>query len=236
MLILKKFILTFFSVWLNDTVSDDSRPGKEAFCKGRKNKKNYTAFFLRFVPAVVGPEIFRQRLQDANGDTSSSDTVCTISDEAFALLLVENSYDRWTDIYKKTGGIPKQRRGDRTRQCDSDIAPQYTHGGIRYLLHQSTKSKGWTTTGIERYNALFQMVQKDRQRRPNFIKKFIKEQQVSSSKKKEKKELVAVTAVHLLWDDEVRKPTDTSDETVPSDDSSHSSDDTATADIAPVKV
>jgi hypothetical protein len=104
------------------------------------------------------------------------------------------------------------------------------------LLHQSTKSKGWTTTGIERYNALFQMVQKDRQRRPNFIKKFIKEQQVSSSKKKEKKELVAVTAVHLLWDDEVRKPTDTSDETVPSDDSSQSSDETATADIAPVKI
>jgi hypothetical protein len=97
----------------------------------------------------VGPELFCQRLQDANGDTSP-DTVCTIIDEACALLLVENSYDRWTDIYNQTGGIPKQRRGDRTRECDSDIASLYTHGGIKYVLHQTTKKKGWTDQGIER--------------------------------------------------------------------------------------
>ena len=123
---------------------DATRPGGDSFCQGRKNKKTYKTFFSRFVPAVVGPELFRQRLQDATGDTSA-DTLCTVSDEAFALLLVENSYDRWTDIYKKTGGIPKQRRGDRSRQCDSDIAPQYTHGGIKYALKQTTKKKGGLT-------------------------------------------------------------------------------------------
>ena len=185
---------------LNDTVNDETRPGKESFCKGRKHKKNYNTFFSRFVPAVVGPELFRQRLQDADGVTSA-DTVCTISDEAFALLLVENSYDRWTDIYTKTGGIPKQRRGDRTRQCDSDIAPQYTHGGIKYELHQKTKTKGWTTTGIQRYNELFKMVQTDRKRYTGFMLKFIKDQKKTINNKKETTALVAVTAVHLLWDD-----------------------------------
>ena len=124
-----------------------------------------------------------------------------ISDEAFALLLVENSYDRWTDIYTKTGGIPKQRRGDRTRQCDSDIAPQYTHGGIKYELHQKTKTKGWTTTGIQRYNELFKMVQTDRKRYTGFMLKFIKDQKKTINNKKETTALVAVTAVHLLWDD-----------------------------------
>jgi hypothetical protein len=222
-------------VWLNDTVSDDTRPGKDEFCKGRRNRKTYTTFFSRFVPAVVGPELFRQRLQDANGDTSP-DTVCTISDEAFALLLVENSYDRWTDIYKQTGGIPKQRRGDRTRQCDSDIAPLYTHGGIKYVLHQTTKKKGWTDQGIERYNELFKMVQADRQR-TKFMKRFIKDQKATSNKKKEKTELVAVTAVHLLWDDDAQTPSErTIAKTLSEEDSSQDSDATDTAEIAPVKV
>ena len=225
-----------FSVWLNDTAKDDTRPGRDSFCKGRRKTKNYTTFYSRFVPAVVGPELFRQRLKDANGDTSA-DTVCTISDEAFALLLVENSYDRWTDIYKKTGGIPKQRRGDRTRQCDSDIAPQYTQGGIKYVNHQPTKKKGWTTKGIERYNELFQMVQKDR-KHTSFMKRFIKEQQATITKKKEKKELVAVTAVHLLWDDDAEKPRGTTDvdHFSGSDDSSQQSGDTQIAAIAPVNI
>ena len=222
-------------MWLNDAVNDETCPGKDDFCRECKHKKTYTTFFLRFVPAVVGPELFRQRLQDAKGDTSA-DTVCTISDEAFALLLVENSYDRWMDIYKKTGGIPKQRRGDQTRQCDSDIAPQYTHGGIRYLLHQSTKTKGWTTTGIQRYNQLFQMVRTDRQH-TGFMKKFIKERKTTSMKKQKKKDLVAVTAVHLLWDTGAHPPSGaTSNGTLSGEDSSEDSEDTTTADIHPVKV
>ena len=219
-------------MWLNDTVNDDTRPGKDDFCKGRKHKKIYTTFFTRFVPAVVGPELFRQRLQAANGDTAA-DTVCTISDEAFALLLVENSYDRWADIYKKTGGIPKQRRGDRTRQCNSDIAPQYTHGGIRYLLHETTKTKGWTTTGIQRYNELFRMVQIDR-KRTSFMKKFIEQQKATIYKKKKKESLVTVTAVHLLWDEGVQE---LSTVTTPRQlAGSVSSDSTSTVDIQPVGV
>ena len=66
------------------------------------------------------------------------------------------------------------------------------------------------------------------------MKKFIKQQQASSKKKKEKTELVAVTAVHLLWDAEPIETTYVGETS--GDDSSQESDGTTTADIYPVKV
>jgi hypothetical protein len=124
-------------VWLSEIDKKD-RPDKELLFKLRKDKEMYTTFFTRFIPAVVGPELFRQRIQDTQEDNEAT-LLCTVSDEAFALLLIENNRDRWTDIYDKHKGIPPQRRGDRTKQIDSDIAPKYTHGGIRYS--QNTKKK-----------------------------------------------------------------------------------------------
>ena len=83
---------------------------KVDFLVGRLAKTNYKTFFTRFVPAVIGPELFHQRLTEKNNDGEPA-ALCTISDEAFALLLLENSYDRWTDLYNKTGEILHQQRG-----------------------------------------------------------------------------------------------------------------------------
>ena len=70
------------------------------------------------------------------------------------------------------------------------------------------------------------------------MKRFIKEQQATITKKKEKKELVAVTAVHLLWDDDAEKPRGTTyaDHFSGSDDSSQKSDNTDIVAIAPVNI
>jgi hypothetical protein len=68
----------------------------------------YTTFFTQFIPAVVGPELFRQQLQDTQADISAN-MICSVSYEAFALLMIKNSYDRWHDIYTKHEGIPPQR-------------------------------------------------------------------------------------------------------------------------------
>jgi hypothetical protein len=192
-------------VWLSETELGD-RPDKNDFCKGRKtdNKTLYTVFFTRFIPAVVGPELFRRRLQ-ANNDVISPDELCSISDEAFALLLLENSYDRWQDIYEQTGGIPTQRRGDRTKQLDSNIAPVYTHGGIRYAEKQ-TQGKGWTNEGIARYNELFGKVSRDRMKRPKFMVRYKAAQQLATGTKKKKLEQENITAVHSMWDDDKPAP------------------------------
>jgi hypothetical protein len=100
-------------------------------------------------------------------DACSPNTICTVGDEAFALY----SYDQWKDIYDKTGGIPKQRRGEETQQCDSKITRKYTNGGIWYTEGTHCKAKGWTNEGIGHYNLLFQMVTRDRKQK-GFMRKF----------------------------------------------------------------
>jgi hypothetical protein len=82
-----------YSVWLSEQTEAESRPNKGDFCKGQKYKKNYTTLFARFIPAIVGPELFQQCLQEKDEDISPYAVICTISDEVFALLLLENSYD-----------------------------------------------------------------------------------------------------------------------------------------------
>lgn len=189
---------------------------------GRKKKALYRSFFTRFIPAVVGPELFRQRLQD---DTKglSADTICTVSDEAFALLLIENSYDRWQDIYTTNGGMPKQRRGDRTKQLDSEIPPKYTHGGIKYTARETSQSKGWSDEGIKRYNELYALVSRDRLNHPNFMVKFKTKSQETVGAKTQKKEQETVKAVHSLWVDDNASPILKLDDEDSSDESSTSS-------------
>ena len=187
-------------VWLSE--SNNDRPTCKDFCKGRKKKVDYTTFLTYFVRSVVGPEIFRNRLQE-NEDICPPDAVCTISDEAFALLLLENSYDRWLDIYTTCGGMPKQRRGDRSRRIDSEIEPKYTKGGIKYTDEdKASKTKGWTEEGITRYNKLFQSVKKDRQKLPGFMKKFKAEQKTTLDNTAKRKRASHVHAVHSMWEDE----------------------------------
>jgi hypothetical protein len=212
-----------YLVWLSEDNNKD-RPGIDEFFIGRKNKKVYTTFFSRFIPAVVGPELFKRRLEDKD---TAPESICTISDEAFALLLIENSYDHWTDIYKKAKGIPKQRKGETTRKFDSDVSPKYTNGGIKYNTNTGQpKSKGWTTKGIERYNELFWFVTTDRKKKSKFMLKF-KEHRAAATVKPKRDKRTTMKAVHSLWEDNgIDEPTDAVDGS-----SDSSSDDNSTSAI-----
>jgi hypothetical protein len=75
----------------------------EYFAEGCKHKNAYTMFYTRFVPAIVGPDLFCQHIQD-----NKEDEPYTASDGAFTVLLLENSYDHWLDIYDKNVSIPTQ--------------------------------------------------------------------------------------------------------------------------------
>lgn len=170
----------------------------QEFAEGRINKDVYEVFYTRFVPAVVGPDLFRQRIQD-----NKAKDPCTASDEAFALLLLENNYDRWLDIFDKNEGLPSQRRGDRTKQCDSDIEPKYTRGGIKFSIErESPKAKGWSNEGIERFNVLFKRVKKDRRDHTKFVKRLIKKHAKDPKIQAKKIKPVTIQAAHSLWDEE----------------------------------
>ena len=160
--------------------------------------------------------MFRQRIKDA-----TVNDLCTASDEAFTLLLLENSYARWVSIYEREGGIPSQRRGDTKRTVMSDVEAKYTRGGIKLSNdRESQKQKGWTPDGIKRFNTLFAAVKKDRLKRHKFDKKFIKHLRESQNKRvgPKKRKYETVLAAHSLWEEDQPNNNDTENEN--SDDSS----------------
>jgi hypothetical protein len=76
----------------------------------RQNYAAYYVFYTKFVRAVVGKCPFRQRL----GSMAVGDEIATVSDEALTLLGIENTYEMWNDIYKKSEGEIRSVRNDKT--------------------------------------------------------------------------------------------------------------------------
>ncbi len=76
--------------------------------QGRKHPKMYAIFFDHFLPCVIKKTVFDCQVGVATNDS----TLCTVSDEAFALLLLENSFNRWMDIFQLQKGevTPKRER------------------------------------------------------------------------------------------------------------------------------
>lgn len=138
----------------------------EELLEGRSNSASVLILFQTFIPCVIGRKKFKMKL----GEQLKKDAdICTVSDEAFALLLLENQYDRWTDIYQQR----KQRTVEftvrsekRTRRWESDVSPKYTNGGIKYKDKSPTLYKGWKDDGIKRFNAICCKVAADRLNNP----------------------------------------------------------------------
>ena len=200
-------------VWLSEIPKKDRIP-VNTFCEGRKNKLAYNLFYTRFVPAVVGPELFRQRIRD-----STAVDLSTASGEVFTLIWLENSYARWVNIYEKHGGIPSQRRGDTKRTFDSDIEVKYTRGIKLSHDKESQKRKGWTHDGIKWFKTLFASVKKDKLKRPKFDAKCIKQLRESHEQRNgsKKRRYETIVASHSLWEE------DQTPEPANSDDSDNSS-------------
>jgi hypothetical protein len=97
------------------------------FLKGCIHGEAYTVFFELFVPCALKKTEWERRIAMAGTHTESTDNfLSTVSDEAFALLLLENSYDHWLDLYKRHDGCVMQQRGVKQRPT------LYTRGGIKY--------------------------------------------------------------------------------------------------------
>jgi hypothetical protein len=88
----------------------------------------YEIFFDNFLPCVIKKSGFDRQVCVATNDK----TLCTVlSDEAFALLLLENSFDCWIDIYRLRKGQVTPKQGQKRREFESDVPTKYTKGGIR---------------------------------------------------------------------------------------------------------
>ena len=84
----------------------------EEFLEGRENEEAYTVFFEHFVPCATMKTSCNRRITTATANgKNQQESLYTISDEAFALLLLENSYDRWLNIFSINQGAVMQRPG-----------------------------------------------------------------------------------------------------------------------------
>ena len=101
--------------------------------KGRQENEEefnyaYVVMFSRFLRCTVGKQLWWKRVDYADND----EDLCTVSDEAFTLLVLENNWERWQNIYNRLDGDVGHRRSIRVREYISDVKPKYTSGGIRY--------------------------------------------------------------------------------------------------------
>ena len=118
----------------------------------------YKVFFENFLPCVIKKSVFDGQVSVATNDK----TLCTVSDEAFALLLLENSFDCWQDIYRLRKGGVTPKRGQKRWEFESDVPTKYTKGVIVYdKTVKNNDPKGWSAEGIKRYNELYATVKMD---------------------------------------------------------------------------
>lgn len=148
----------------------------EEFLLGRECEHTYHVMLNKFVPCVVGRGLYKKRLSSRPRHEAR---LFTASDEAFLLLVLENAWDRWVDIYE-TDAPGRQGEGwgsskkARRWQHLSDEKTLYTSGGIRYSETVSIrKTNGWTPEGIDRYNELFRIVKRDREKRPGLFRSWV---------------------------------------------------------------
>jgi hypothetical protein len=144
--------------------------------QGRRNAKMYKVLFDNFLPCVIKKSVFEHQVAVATNDR----TLCTVSDEALALLLLENSFDHWQDIDRLRKGEVTPKQGQKRREFESDVPTRYTKGGIVYdTTVKNNDPKGWSAEGIKRYNELYAMVKEDRKSNKAFAINWLEERKTN---------------------------------------------------------
>ena len=166
-------------------------PDKEMLLKPRDDPQVYTIFCVSFLACLVGKIIFNQKVL-----TEPIANFVTISDEAYALVYLENSYDRWMAESKDEPTPP-------TKKWTSDNLA-------------ATIYKGWNKEGIVRYNELYKSVKEKRKEKgtKKFELDFQERMQASREKKgrKRKEPLENENILEPLFEDSDAEESDDDDE------------------------
>ena len=151
--------------------------------EGRGSENAYATFFVRFVSVVVGKLIMRRRIQICTGNRH----IASISDEAFALLIIENNEAKWLDVHERTKGHQLDKANRKGESWSSDVPTRYTQQGLSYEEKKfRAGDRGWSIAGIERFNELFDFVDADRKKNPSFLRNCVQSWRDASPGKKPK--------------------------------------------------
>ena len=135
---------------------------------------DYNTILHCFVRLVVGAYEWTNHLKDKNLDPEK---LCTPSDEAFTLLVLENSYICWLDIFEQNNHqVPgkQHHEDDRKKKVVSNVKLAFTAGSIVYNKPPPKKMKGWSKEGIARFNELHNMIVEDWKNHPDCLQDFVR--------------------------------------------------------------
>jgi hypothetical protein len=124
--------------------------------KGRENEDIDTLCI--YFDVVVASQLKSKDWKGPNQHQLASD-LCTESDEAMGLLMLENSWDKWMEDFEKemNGEITP---GDKRKQ--KGIERHRTKYTIQGKM-KGSKGSGWSEEGKVRFNQFFDKVEMDRQ-------------------------------------------------------------------------
>lgn len=127
---------------MTEIISRLNRNGIEKF------RTEGTGSEFNTIVSICFPPMVNAKHWKTNKASVEVSELLTVSDEALALIVLENNYKEW--IEKAKGNIiDKKKRLTR-----------YTHGGQN---HNGTK-KGWSMEGKKRYNEIFTAIRLERTR------------------------------------------------------------------------
>lgn len=132
-----------------------------------------------FVSFYVSPVIGLRRFEKEKCCKLYS-SYATVSDEAFAVLTLENNWDRWmamfvsgkwkdsevrtkytvtrdTSVSASSGKTKKRKNKPANEQSQTETTTAKPEGGP-----QARRFRGWSAHGINRYNQLFDQIEKER--------------------------------------------------------------------------
>jgi hypothetical protein len=128
----------------------------------RRNYATYYDFYTYLLSSIVGKRNFKIRLNTM----AEGEEIATVSDEALALLGIENGHKLWDDIWAKSARKVRVIRKDKPypEEWNSTVFPEYTRTSkADPAIDKHTEDKCWTQAGICRFNALRQAIIANRQ-------------------------------------------------------------------------
>ena len=168
-----------------------------------ENCKLYFDFVEYYVSAVIGLRYYeKEKLRSKFSD------YVTVSDEAFAVLTLENNWTRWMAMavanHYKESSVKTRWTVTRDKKKGSGHGTDDAIDGP-----QARRYRGWSAHGINRYNQLFDDIKKERQseRGRHFENKLLLQMIENNKENKNKRKRIAKELPtlpmpkHELWVD-----------------------------------
>lgn len=119
----------------------------------------------------MGKQVFKKRVKNMRPD----EEIATVSDEALALLGLENGEARWNDVFVKSLGAIRRvaKHEEYPTSWVSTVKTKYTIP-TKANTEKAGNDKCWSDAGIERFNDLRKAIIADRLKHDEFTKQWLK--------------------------------------------------------------